>query len=231
MKKFQLIVISFLALCGCVTSTTDEVERYVMQTIQAKSCTVVEQEDISGEKPKTLLITVDSPTLTAFDADIDYIGSRIALFITDSLINSPYKDYGGIKLIFAKPGDTTLCALNFDIIRKSKKFIGKAQKFTNSFVVLDTNAVSNLVNTSIDIDQITYAMDIPKHQRDTFGAVTSLNFLGYVPSVSQSGEPIIAVRYLVTRKNKPTERYEVLVGRRDTLVNGFSWQLLQHQPK
>lgn len=220
-----------MALCGCLSSSTDEVEDYIMHSIQAKSCTVVEQEDISEEKPKTLLITIDSPTLTSFDADIDYVGSRIALFITDSLKNSPYKDYNGIKLIFTKPEDTTFCALNFDIIRKSKKFVGKAKMFTNSFMALDTNALSNMVNSNIDIDQITYALDIPKHQRDTFGGVTSVNFLGYVPSVSQSGEPIIAVRYLVSRKNKPTERYEVLVGRRDTLVSGFSWQLLQHLPK
>jgi len=224
-QALLFLLLSLTAACGGVSDAA--LENTIAQKINAERCKITQREDINGSKPKTLLVEITNPRPDNFDLDFEVITSRIAFYIADSTDGRTYKNIKKISVRYFLKDDTTEYNINTADIENAKKYISRATQFAKAFAGLDTATADQLRNYRyIEQDEMEFSMETPKLQRDTFGNVTLVKFLGFTPSfIERSNAPVYEVRFAIFRQNKATEAFQVLIDKRDTLVVGYSWQL------
>lgn len=219
------ILVLGMAACGGINDAA--LEKNIAQKVNAQACKITQRKDINDSKPKTLLVEVIQPQPDSFDLDLQMMASRIAVYIADSTEGDAYKDFKEIRVKFYLQKDTSEYTIYAAEISNAHKYISRATQFAKAFSGLDTTTADQLINYRyIERTEMEFSMETPSLQRDTFGNVTSVKFLGFAPTfIERNTAPAYEVRFAVFRKNKVTETFQVLMDKRDTLVVGYSWQL------
>ncbi len=227
MRKTVALFLLVCILAACSGINDAALEKTIAQKVNAEACTITQREDINNSKPKSLLVEITRPQPDSFDLDFEIIASRIALYIADSTEGDTYKDFKEINVRYYLKDDTAEYTINTADIHNAEKYISRAAQFAKAFASLDTVAADQLINYSyIAQDEMEFSMETPSLQRDTFGNVTSVKFLGFMAAfVQRNTTPAYEVRFAISRKNRVTEAFQVLIDKRDTLVVGYSWQL------
>lgn len=223
---FTLFLLAVM-MGACVGINDAALEKTIAQKLNAEACEITQREDINNSKPKTLLIEITKPRPDSFDLDLQMIASRIAVYIADSTEGDAYNDFKAISIRYYLKNDTSEYTIYTADIHNAEKYISRAKQFTKAFAGLDTLTADQLINYRyIEQDEMEFSMETPNLQRDTFGNVTSIKFLGFDNAfVERNTTPVYEVRFAVFRQNKVTEAFQVLVDKQDTLVVGYSWQL------